>query len=165
MPWSHLKNAQRSLLVGTSTSSLWVQSRRQTPLRYIEDSPHNLRTTGEWNTTSVPFQLRRTWDSIREAEIPAWPGSQLPSGGLNQHQVTWAQSQRTAPRSVEDSPHDLRTTGKWNTASIPFQLRRTWGSIREAENPAWPGIQVSSSQHQHWVTLDAESVDRHPQGP
>jgi hypothetical protein len=36
--------------------------------------------------------------------------------------------------------------------------------IREAENPAWPGSQVPSSQHQHRVTLDTESADT-PQGP
>jgi hypothetical protein len=61
----------------------------------LENSPHDLRTTGEWNTTSVPIQSRRTWDSIRETEKPAWPGSQIPSG-WHQHRVTWARSRRTS---------------------------------------------------------------------
>jgi hypothetical protein len=68
----------------------------------LEDSLHDLRTTGEWNTTAVPIQLRGTWDNIREAGNLAWPGSKVPSG-LHQHWVTWAQSQRTPPRSLEDS--------------------------------------------------------------
>ena len=50
-----------------------------TPQVTLEDSPCHLRTTGEWNTTSAPIQSFRTWDSIREAEKPAWPGSQIPS--------------------------------------------------------------------------------------
>jgi hypothetical protein len=30
------------------------------PPMSLEDSPHNLRTTSEWNTTSVPIQSCRT---------------------------------------------------------------------------------------------------------
>ena len=71
-----------------------------TPLRSLEDSSHDLRTTGEWNTSSVPFQSCRT--SIREAENPAWPGLQVPTG-RHQHWVTWERSRRTPPRSLEDS--------------------------------------------------------------
>jgi hypothetical protein len=41
-----------ALPVGTSTRSLWVRI----PARSLEDSPRDLRTTDEWNTTSVPFQ-------------------------------------------------------------------------------------------------------------
>jgi hypothetical protein len=37
----------------------------------LEDSPCDLRTTREWNTTSVPIQSHRTRDSIREAGKPA----------------------------------------------------------------------------------------------
>jgi hypothetical protein len=65
---------------------------------------------------------------------------------------SWARSQLT-------SPCNLRTSGKWNTTSVPFQMRRTWDSIREAENPAWPGPQVPSSPCQHLVTGDAQSAD------
>jgi hypothetical protein len=107
----------------------------QTPPRSLEDSPHDLRTSGEWNTTSAPIQSHRTWDSIREAENPAWSGSQVPSG-RRQHWVTWAQSERTPPRSLEDSPRELRTSGERNTTSVPIQSRGTRDSIREAENPA-----------------------------
>ena len=32
-----------------------------------------------------------------------------------------AWSWRTPPRSLEDSPPDLRTTGEWNTTSVPIQ--------------------------------------------
>ena len=48
-----------ALLVGTSTGSPWAQS-WWTPTRSLEDSPCDLRTSGEWNTTSVPIQLLRT---------------------------------------------------------------------------------------------------------
>ena len=63
------------------------------------------------------------------------------------------------PRSLEDSPCYLRTTSEWNTTSVPFQSRWTRDSIREAENPAWPGSQVPSSRRQHLVTLGVESAD------
>ena len=74
----------------------------------LEDSPCYLRNTGEWNTTYVP-------DSIREAENPAGPGSQVPSS-RHQHLVTWAQSLWKPPRSLEDSFWDrplfgLQTSG------------------------------------------------------
>ena len=71
----------------------------------------------------------------------------------------WVLSLRTPPRSPEDSPRDLRTYGEWNTTSVPIQSHRTWDSIREAENPAWPGSQLPSSQCQHRVTLGTELAD------
>jgi hypothetical protein len=94
----------------------------------------DLRTIGEWNTTSVPFQSCRTWDSIREAP---W---------------AWSRWTRPYPRYLEDSPSDLRTTGEWSTTFVPFQSLGTRDYIREAENPAWPGLQVPSSQRQHQFT-------------
>ena len=60
---------------------------------------------------------------------------------------------------LEDSPRDLRTTGECNTTSVPIQSQGTWDSIREAENPTWPGSQIPSGQHQHRVTLGTESAD------
>jgi hypothetical protein len=86
----------------------------------LEDSPHNLRTTGEWNTTSVPIQSRWTWDSIREAEKPAWPGSQIPSS-RRQHQVTWVQSQQTSPRFLEDSFWGRPLFGLQTSRHLPCQ--------------------------------------------
>lgn len=71
----------------------------------------------------------------------------------------WAQSQQTPPRSLEDSPCDLMTTCEWNTTSFPVQSLEAWDSIREAENPAWPGSQVPSGLCQHLVTLGMESVE------
>jgi hypothetical protein len=47
--------SHKSLPVGTSTGSPWAQS-QWTPPRSLEDSPRDLRTTGEWKTTSVTFQ-------------------------------------------------------------------------------------------------------------
>jgi hypothetical protein len=72
------------------------------PQGTLEDSPCDLRTTSEWNTTSVPIQSCRTWECIRKAGNLAWPGSQVPSS-KHQHWVTWAQSRRTPPKSLEDS--------------------------------------------------------------
>jgi hypothetical protein len=88
----------------------------------LEDSPRNLRTTGEWNTTSVPIQARGTWDSIREAGNPAWPGSKVPSGRC-QHLVTWAQSQQTTPKVsrgqlLRKTPFQAQTSGH-----LPCQRR------------------------------------------
>jgi hypothetical protein len=110
-----LKHLKILIKVGLkkNLSRLGAESVDTPPPRSLEDSPRNLRTTGEWNTSSVPFQSGRT--IIRETENPAWPGSQDPSG-LCQHQVTWARSRRTPPRSLEDSlwgrPHfRLQTSG------------------------------------------------------
>jgi hypothetical protein len=75
----------------------------------LEDSPCDLRTTGEWNTTSVPIQSRGTWDSIREAEnLPDQGHKSLPVGISTGS--PWARSWWASPRSLEDSPWDLRTT-------------------------------------------------------
>jgi hypothetical protein len=78
---------------------------------------------------------------------------------LWQHRVTWAQSLQTPQRSLEDSQCELRTSGEWNTTSVSIHSLRTWDSIREAENPAWPGSQIPSSQRQHTVTLGKQSAD------
>ena len=53
------KKRDKSLPVGPSTRSPWVRSQR-TPPRSTEHSPQDLRTSGEWNTTSVPIQSRGT---------------------------------------------------------------------------------------------------------
>jgi hypothetical protein len=62
------------LLTNISCPSGWCQlsvtlgMNWWTSPRFPEDSPHDLRITDEWNTTSVPIQLLRTWAIIREAE-------------------------------------------------------------------------------------------------
>ena len=57
---------------------LGVSGYLQVPLEY---SPCYLRTTCEWNTTSVPIQPHGTWDSISsKAGNPTSTGSQVPSG-------------------------------------------------------------------------------------
>jgi hypothetical protein len=103
------------------------------PPRSLEDSPCDLRTTSEWNTISVPFQSCGTWDSIRKAENPAWPGSQVPSD-QRQHQVTWARNRRSPSRSQEDSvwsrPHFRLQTSR----HLPCQ--RT-GVLPTREGFAW----------------------------
>ena len=68
------------------------------------------------------------------------------------------------PTFLEDFPHNLRTSGEWSTTSVPIQLHGTWDSIREAENPAWPGSQIPSGQRQHLDTLGADSADT-PKAP
>jgi hypothetical protein len=83
--------------------------------------------------------------------------------GQHQPQVTWARSQWTCPRSLEDSWWDLRTSSEWNITSVPLQLLGTWDSIREAENPPWTGSQVLSGQHQHQVILG--EVADNPKAP
>ena len=100
-----------------------------TPLRSLEDSSHDLRTTGEWNTSSVSFQSCRT--SIREAENPAWTGSQVLSD-QRQHQITWARSQRTPPRCLEDSFWGRPHLGLQTSRHLPCQMT---GVL-----PAWEGF-------------------------
>jgi hypothetical protein len=69
---------EEKILVGPSTGSHWVQS-RWTPLRSLEHSPRDLRTSGEWNTTSARRQVRAPdiWaPSLQEESLPAgvlWP--------------------------------------------------------------------------------------------
>ena len=48
----------------------------------------------------------------------------------------WARSLWTPPKSLENSPHDHRTTSEWKTTSVPFQSHGTRDSIREAGNPS-----------------------------
>ena len=132
-----------ALPVCDSTRALWhrVSGHPQGPL---EDSPCDLRTTCEWNTTSVPIQLSRTWDSIRKAGNLTWPGSQVPSSQC-QHWVTWAQSQRTPPRSLEDSFLDKPRFGLQTSGHLPCQ-RRGVRPAREGMAEAPGGaIQVSRS--------------------
>jgi hypothetical protein len=88
----------------------------------LDDSPQDLRTTGEWNTTSVPIQSRGTWNSSRKAGNPAWSGSQDPSG-RQQHWVTWAQNRQTPPRSLEDSFWDRPHFGLQTSGHLPCQRR------------------------------------------
>ena len=105
--------------------TVWVHLGRGVfghPQGPLEDSPWDLRTTGEWNTTSVLIQSCRTWDSIREAGNPAWPGSQVPSGQC-QHWVTWAQSLQTPPRSLEDSFWGRPRFGLQTSGHLPCQRR------------------------------------------
>jgi hypothetical protein len=115
---------------GTSTASSWAQSWKTLP-GSLQDAPCDLRTTGEWNTTSVPIQLCGTWDSIRESENPAWSGSQIPYGH-HQHQVTLGAETVTTPRSLEDS--------FWGRHHFRIQ---TWGHLpcqRRGVHPAWEGF-------------------------
>ena len=113
------KNCNKSLQIGASTGSPWAWSQRTAP-RSLEDSPHYLRATGKWNTTSVPSQLHGTWDRIREAVNTAWPGSQVPSG-QRQHWVAWARSLKTPQRSLEDSFWDRPCFRLQKTRHLPFQ--------------------------------------------
>jgi hypothetical protein len=64
-----------SLLVGTSTGSPRVRNGRIPP-QSPEDSPCDLRITGEWNTTSVPIQFWRAYDS-RNKDTRALPDQRL----------------------------------------------------------------------------------------
>ena len=62
-----------SLPVGASTGSPWAWSHHTSP-RSPEESPSNLRTSGEWNTSSSRRQVRTpdTWvNSLQEESFPA----------------------------------------------------------------------------------------------
>ena len=67
-----------------------------------EDSPHDLRFTGEWNTTSVPNQLWQACDS-RSKDTGALPDQEL--GFLLICAGTpWFWTYQTAPHSPEKTP-------------------------------------------------------------
>ena len=125
---NYFKILQCCLLVYASTVSPSVRSRR-TPTRSLEDSPCNLRTSGECNTTSVSIQSHRAWNSIREAENTAWPGSQILSG-RHQHQVTLGAESADTPKVPRGQL--LRKT--------PFQAPDIWApSLPEERWPSGPG--------------------------
>jgi hypothetical protein len=65
----------KSLPVSASFGSPWAQTQRMVP-QSPEDSPHYLRITGEWNTTSVPNQLWQACDS-RSKDTGDLPDQQL----------------------------------------------------------------------------------------
>jgi hypothetical protein len=47
----------------------------------------------------------------------------VPAPGRIGHKLSrWEQTQRTTPRSPEDSPYNLRITGESTTKSVPIQL-------------------------------------------
>jgi hypothetical protein len=104
----HIRKQPHALPVRSSTGSPCVQSWWTAP-QSLEDSPCDLRITGEWNTTSVPIQSCGTWDSLKEAENrPDQGHKSLP---VSTNTVSpWVLSQRTPPQSLEDFPRSLRTT-------------------------------------------------------
>jgi hypothetical protein len=62
-----------SLLVGASNNTPWARSLRTAP-RAPEDSPRDLRTSGEWNTISARRQVQTPdiWaPSLQEESLPA----------------------------------------------------------------------------------------------
>jgi hypothetical protein len=142
---NYFKILQCCLLVYASTVSPSVRSRR-TPTRSLEDSPCNLRTSGECNTTFVPIQSHGTWDSIREAENPAWPASQFPSG-LCQHLITLG-------AELEDTPKVPR--GQL-LRQILFHAPDIWvPSLPEERCPPCPGGLCWSTWGSHlsfWIPL------------
>jgi hypothetical protein len=88
--------------------------------------------------TSVPFQSWGTWDSIREAEKLAWPGTQVPSG-QRQHQVTLGSEVADTPNVPRG--HLLRQIPFWasdiRAPSLPEErcppclgglCQSTWGN-------------------------------------
>jgi hypothetical protein len=122
---------------------------------------HKVGWKGRLSKVSV-----RSWGRKRnKIKYIAWNSQKITENitfgpsSLRQHQVTWAQSQQTPWRSLEDSPCDLRISGEWNKTSVPIQSHWTWDSIREAEKPAWPGSQIPSDWCQHWGTLGTKLAD------
>ena len=116
---------QWALQVCASFGSPWTQTRLMVP-RSPEDSPCNLRITREWKTTSVPIQTHRTWDSIREAECWTDQG--------HKSLLVCVSTDRQALPLLEDSPHDLRITGKRNTTSVPIHL---WQACDRRNTDIW----------------------------
>jgi hypothetical protein len=84
----------------------------------LEDSPLDLRTTPEWNTTSVPIQSPGTWDSIREAGNTAWPGSKV-SSSRHQHLVTCSQSQWKPLRFLRTASETDPISGSRHPGTFP----------------------------------------------
>jgi hypothetical protein len=58
-----MRKGSEALLVGPRTNAPWARS-PWTPPRSPKDYPWDLRTSGEWNTKTAPFQSCGTWDSI-----------------------------------------------------------------------------------------------------
>jgi hypothetical protein len=64
---------EKTLLVPASTGVVWEWS-MWTPTRYLQDTPRDLKTPGEWNITSARRQVRTPdiWaPSLQEESLPA----------------------------------------------------------------------------------------------
>jgi hypothetical protein len=129
-----------TLQVGASTGSPRTQC-KQTPPRSLEDSPCDLRTSSLWNTSSVPIQ--QTWDSTGP-ETALGKQKTQPDQGYKSPPVgtsTWSpcgQRRWAPPRSLEDSPCDLRTTDQ----AVPHSSKET----PLPDNVTRPGSLTTGSQ-------------------
>ena len=85
---------------GTSFGSPWARTWWKVP--WSPEDSHDLRITGEWNTTSVPNQSCRACDS-RSKDMGHLPDQQL-RFLLTSASTLWFQTNQTAPRSPEETP-------------------------------------------------------------
>jgi hypothetical protein len=107
--------------------------------------------------------LNKGW-GLREAENPAWSGSQVPSGPCQHEGSLHAESPDTS-KNPHRTLHGILRPLVSGTQRL-LQSNRVGPEtalIREAENPAWSGSQVPSSPHQHRGSLRA--VSGHPHDP
>ena len=96
---------------------------------------------------------------IREADKPAWPGSQVPSNPL-QHRAPWGQSLWTPQRSPQDSPWDLSTSSEWITTSARRKVRTPdiWDpSLQEEILPAESTLNTETQERTSLPSLLIEA--------
>jgi hypothetical protein len=109
--------------------------------------------------TNPSFHLKKkilvVWNCVQKIKIENGPFRSAPTPG---HLGCWVAGHPKGPQRILYGILGPLVSG----AQLLFQSNLAGPEtalIREAENLAWPGSQVPSSQHQHQVTLGAKLAD------
>jgi hypothetical protein len=147
--WLLIKMLNSHLPVGASSGSPWAQTWQKVP-QSPEDSPHELRITGEWNTTPVPIQACLAWASSREADN--WPDQGHRSLPVSASSWSpWAWTQQKVPQSPEDTPCDL-VSGTQHLFQTNYDRPATAGERTQESG-------LTSSSGSFWYTLVSNTPD------
>jgi hypothetical protein len=167
--YSAIKNNEFALLVSASSSSPWAWTQLMIP-RSPEDSPSDLRITGEWNTTSVPNQLWENCDS-RSKDMGALPDqrvAQVPSDQCWHTLVSNTPESPKVPRGDTISRHcntsrflgfqDPRITGIWSHQDLRVS-EESWlpRTLTHTESQIYNSPE-SQDHRESWILRSTEST-------
>jgi hypothetical protein len=146
--------------ISTSSGSTWALTLQMVPWS-PEDSPRDLRITGEWNRTSLPIQSSWACASSRKVE-------NLPDQGLKSLLV--GTSSRSHGHELEGQSQDLQRTLHTNLGSLVSGTQHRFQTNCDGPVTAGAGTQVpcltrgSGSFLSVLVYLGFKST-RQPHGP
>jgi hypothetical protein len=161
------EQGHKSLLFSANARSPRMQS-QWTSSQYSENSPCDIRITGEWNTTSIPIQLWWACDSRNKdtRDIP----NQRHRFILTSYGLLWFPTDQKAPRSSKETPlpgivqtQDLRTTGSQDNRSWVTQVSKGLRGIWLPRSLTHPESQVhrttqSKDHRESWNLRSPEST-------